>query len=230
MGFECGFDKIKKYKDFSLEKILEIKHYVDWKSNGWNFKIREDGKAPYDNYKYYWNIFYRLNDNETYPGEPNEKDVNDYFSFIGGKKIEENIDFWCSNGREYLDTSLCFFDSIKSIKEDILYIVDKSFIEEARKWLKEQFNDCDLSEAKLVRGFKYIDDKNIEFIDIDGIQIAEEIDEYSRIIMDKNSTLLVPSVRFNQDQYDTLKGFETFLNELDKIDFNEYYIVYYRSY
>lgn len=31
MGFECGFNKIKKFKDFTVEKIMNIENYLQFK-------------------------------------------------------------------------------------------------------------------------------------------------------------------------------------------------------
>lgn len=226
MGFECGFNKIRKFKDFSLEKIINIKNYL-------HFKNLVDclGDGEQHSYKEYWHMYCHDYDC-TFPGIPSEEDVNDYLALINNEDIEQNIYYWGSRGREYLDYNILCCDSVQRTNIDEVFNVDASFVTEAREWLNDNFNDCNLTPAVIKRGFKNVSNNStvISWLDVDGIQVEDANDEYSKAMINKDTIIYIPTINFDLDQYETLKSFELVLNALEKINFDDYYITYYKSY
>lgn len=169
-----------------------------------------------------------------FPGTPSEEDVNDYLDFINNEEIEQNIDYWCSRGRAYIDPDILCFDSVQRTDIDEVFNVNASFIAEAREWLNDNFNDCNLTPAVIKQGFKNVSGDiivgGVAWVDIDGIQVEETNDKYSKAMINKDTIIYIPTINFDLDKYETLKSFELFLNELEKLNFDDYYITYYRSY
>lgn len=210
MGFECGFNKVKKL-DSNPEKCLYMLHYKDYIKNSWAVEHFSTFKE-YNEYSY--KSLYK--DFECkYP------DVK----YTGEDELE-NIEFWCSIGR-YIDNLI--HNDLIEFKPFEQYLVDSTFIDNALTKVQNILSKDKLIPVTITHSFKYNDDGDKVMTLCDGI-LTEDEDGHEALIDLEFENIWIGSRNFDVDKYDALESFRDTLIKMKSIDLNENYIFYYRSY
>lgn len=210
MGFECGFDKVKKL-DSNPEKCLYMLHYKDYINNSWatnNFSTFKE----YEEYSYksLYKDFKCKYPDVTYTGEDEL----------------ENIEFWCSIGR-YIDDLI--HNDLIEFKPFEQYLIDSSFIDNALIKVQDILSKDKLVPAIATHSFKYTEDGDKLMTLCDGLLVEDE-DGNESLLDFEYDNIWIGSRNFDSDRYDALKSFRDTLIKMKNIDLNENYIFYYRSY
>jgi len=210
LGFECGFDKVKKL-DSNPEKCLYMLHYKDYINNSWatnNFSTFKE----YEEYSYksLYKDFKCKYPDVTYTGEDEL----------------ENIEFWCSIGR-YIDDLI--HNDLIEFKPFEQYLIDSSFIDNALIKVQDILSKDKLVPAIATHSFKYTEDGDKLMTLCDGLLVEDE-DGNESLLDFEYDNIWIGSRNFDSDRYDALKSFRDTLIKMKNIDLNENYIFYYRSY
>lgn len=212
MGFECGFDTVKRFYDLSPREYLITKDYLEYKNNSW----------AQEHYFTFEDYYVSINNGKKPYDIPNENVVNFY-----QENKEENIDFWCSIGR-HLD------DFIRPNLEEIdigteRYLVTEEFLEKAEDWVNDELNSNELIEAIPVKGIKMLKDEEI-LSPIDGVVLEDEEGNIHNIYSEYDSVFISRNKYFDYSYYKALQSFKDCINKMKTIDLDENWIFYYRSY
>lgn len=210
MGFECGFDKIKKI-DNDPEKCLYKIWYKHYMKNPW-------ATEHFNSFKEYMEYEYK----------PFYKDFECKYPDIkyDGEEDFENIEFWCSIGR-YLDDFI--LENAIRIQPFEQYIIDSTFIDKTLETVQKALNADKLIPVTITHSFRYNEDGDKVMTLCDGILTQDE-NENEALIDLEYENIWIGSRHFDIDRYYALESLRDTLIEMKKIDFNEYYIFYYRSY
>ena len=227
MGFECSFNRVKKFKNTTVADFKIINAYLNWKNNPWNF---EEGHYP--TFEKYWNGLVKGWDDDTeYPGEPDMEAVafydeqpHDEYSY------EQTIDFWCSSGR-YIDE---FVTQVLQRVDEYTFIgIDDTFFQKAYKWIEDQLADCNIKPAFITHAFKENEDGTTTLIPCDGIFVEDE-EGNQRMINTSDEEwsecIYIPSRYFDEDRWSTLNQFKETIDKLTIMDRDNYLIWYSRGY
>lgn len=226
MGFDCGFYRVKKYKDVTVSDFALIHSYLQWKNNPWNF---EDNHYP--TFEKYWDAFCKgWDSNEKFPGEPDmdavtfyENQPHDEYSY------DTCIESWCSSGRfldEYISHRLTPIDEYTFIG------IDKDFIADANRWVDEELDRCKLIPVRVTKAYRDNEDETTTLIPCDGIFVEDE--EGNQRMIDTSDEewgeyVYVPSRYFDEDRHYALTSFREALLKLSMIDLDDSIVWYSRS-
>ena len=214
MGFNCGFNKIKKVdKDF--EKCLYMMSYEYFKTNNFinnnNCNFNEYMTKMYS--PLYKNFECKYSDEDL----ENTKYKNIKF---------EEIDYWYSTGR-YIDdicklvlTEIQPFEKYRVIEEDLDKMMDI---------VNEELDKNKLIPVTITHAFRYTEEGDKLMTLCDGILTQDE-DQHEALIDLEFENIWIGSREFNIDKYYVLENFKNTLYNMRKVNLNKYYIYYYRSY
>ena len=211
MGFDCGFTAIKKFKDYTVRDYLEARRYIDWLDNPWN---HEEGHYP--KYEDYWRSFSEYND--EYPGEPSK----DLVEFIRANKDIELFG-WAGWSFSDIDERLCYL--LKPLdSERYTYVVEDP--SRLINYLKDFISEDRFDTVVPTKSINFDEDDEI-LRDIDGVMLKDSdgklIPFYSDI--DEEGLVMIS----NLDRYWISNRFISLEAKLEMIDFNEYWVYYWRS-
>lgn len=239
MGFECGFEKILKYKDTTLEEYLNISRYLYWKKYKDQF-LDETGN-PYT-YKEYWESRVLADEEREFPGEPDPDKVEFYdthrfeieYDWQTEGYTSKTIDYWCSIGR-YLDEEF-IYDEVRHL-EPYKYCedygpLDMNFVNKGLDWVKEELEKNQMIPVNIVKGYQYVDeDYNTQTVTIDGIEVEDEDGNIRKLDCEYDNVFVSKNRYFDPERFNALERFRDCLFEIKKILEEDKYIVYYfRSY
>lgn len=225
MGYECGFNAIRRFKDISFEEMKNTLNYLEWKNNPWNF---EDDHYP--TYEKYWNAFIKNDffqeDIEEYPGEPDEEKIEFYQQLVNSN---HTLGSWCSIGFSCLDTYMT--NNLTQVKHTEDWIgVDEEFVRHAKNWTYSELKEYDLIHVYPTNSIKFVEDDEDSFIisKIDGVEMKDDDDKVYRIYNEYESPLC-----YCVDE-EKRYCLESFIQTLDFIKFlqeqGDYFIWFWRSY
>ena len=238
MGFECGFDKVLKYKDTTLEEYRNITSYLYWKKH--QFKDN-DGNAIFPTYEDFWKS-HRINESREYPGEPDPDKVEFYDTHRFEKEYDwqtegytsSSIQYWCSIGR-YLDDNFIYDE----LRKKELYEhaedygpIDMDFVNKGLKWVDEELDKNKLIPVTIDRGFVYLDDgENIQTVNVDGIEIIDDSGNTRRIDSEYQYVYVSKNVYADPENLSVLESFKECLLKIKELLIEDKYMIYYyRSY
>lgn len=253
MGFECGFDTVRRWSKYdTVEEYIVFSEYLKWKNNQWNFETRKtiDGgdiiPAPYPTWLKYWESTQLIDNDTNMDAIAKEIDlIKDSKFFINKVKFYEslnldtysysrNLDFWCSSGK-YIDNFI--IENLTKINDYLYEGIDDKFIDAALKWVDSKLETCKLIPAILESSYN---DDTKTTIDCNGI-IYREFDEENLCISDitkgiftnddrEDIIVFIPSDGYDYDMYLALVSFKECLLKINEllIDGNNL-IWYYRS-
>ena len=245
MGFECGFERVKKYNtDFSVSDFFLVDTYLTWRDNPWNFKnmFTKTGEqemedtAPYPTFEKYWNSHCEWVG--KYPGEPSLDEI-EFYSAIKNKNqkkepyasTSETIDFWCSNGR-YIDDEIV--SNLEKINEYTYGPVNDDFIEKMFKWVEGELKECKLVQSLVLECFQKNEDGTKLLIPCDGI-VATNPETGDKRFIDTSEEefgeyIYIPSKYFDEDKFNALNQFKETLFKLSAINQDDELVWYERSF
>lgn len=212
MGFECGFDRVKKFKDTDVKNVLAVSNYVQWRDNEWN---RE-------NYKTFFEYCSAMDyDYDAIP----EQSVIEYYdkNRIGQwNSIPETIEYWCSSGR-LIDSFMQKYLG----KEDYIRI-NNDILNELSEWLDEKLNVHKLVPVQIIRAYKDEDNKVKTLFDCEGVEVVDE--EGNRKFVNGSSDIIfVGSDGFDSEERYTLEKLQDTIKRMKKL-LRGNIIWYWRSY
>ena len=248
MGWDSGFSKINKYENIDIETFYNIKRYIEWKNNPWNFEERTatDGStipAPYPTYEKYWSSCVEVLGDKKFPGIPDldlvEKiESNEKTENYGFTDYETDIVSWGTwDSQRILDCFIC--SNLKEVEglDGMVYgPVTKEFISTALMWVEEELSDNKLIESSVKYCFKDNDDGTISLIPCDGIvAINVETGEERRIYtaFDEEEgcgNVYVQSSEYDDDKIWYLNSFKDALIKMSSMNPDVNLIWYWRSY
>ena len=248
MGWDAGFSKINKYDNIDIKTFNNIRTYLIWKNNPWNFEERtaNDGStipAPYPTYEKYWNSCVKILDDENFPGIPNldlvEKiEKNEETKNYGFTDYETDIVSWGTwDSQRILDDFICsHLEEVEGMDGTIYGPVTKEFISAALNWINEELEDNKLVESVVNYCFQTKEDGTISLIPCDGIVATNvETGEERRIFtaFDEEEgvgNVYVPSIEYDDDKNWYLNSFKEALLKMNAMDPDKNLIWYWRSY
>ena len=213
MGFECGFFKVKRVdKSISPLEYLYIDSIKRYNENSFI-------KEHYATFKDYFesNFSYVSPIKCVYP----DLDTSDWVDVE-----EEHIAHWCSIGN-YLDKEF-IIKYIEEFKPFETYLVTKSFIENAIEEIDNTLERYEFIPVRVVGATSIKGDDKIIF-DVEDL-IVEDEDGDKQILIDADNTIYVSNDYIDIDRLNATKDLKKTLIELSEIDFDEYFVFYYRSY
>ena len=211
MGFNCGFDKVKKI-DNDPEKCLYMLEYSHFKENTFytdrfnTFKDYMDSmyKSLYKDFKC------------KYPDIVYNTDNNDF----------ENIITWNSDGR-YIDNLLKPY--ISEIKPFECYLITNDIIDKLLNLVEKYLSKDKLIPVTVTHSFRYVENGDKLMTLCDGILTQDE-DGHEALIDLEFENIWIASRNINLDEYNIFESFKEVLLQIKSIDLDEYYIYYHRSY
>lgn len=248
MGWDSGFSKINKYENIDIETFYNIKRYLEWKNNPWNFEERTatDGStipAPYPTYEKYWSSCVEVLGDKKFPGIPDldlvEKiESNEKTENYGFPYYETDIVSWGTwDSQRILDGFMCSnLEEVEGLDGMVYGPVTKEFILNALMWVEEELSDNKLIESSVKYCFKDNDDGTISLIPCDGIvainvETGEERRVYSAFDEEEGcGNVYVPSSDYDDDKIWYLNSFKDALIKMSSMDPDANLIWYWRSY
>ena len=215
MGFDCGFEAVKKFKEYTIKDYIEVEKYIYWKSNPWNF---EDDHYP--TYKKYWTSFYNDKE-EDYPGEPNEELVEFYTNNRPIKLFE-----WGSWSFRDVDDEICLL--LKKI-DDYDYYLDGNK-EPLLEYISDFIDDNRLISVSPIKSIVNMEDEDNGDYEItkniDGVVLSDEDGNYKYFYNDYEYLYQLK----NEDRYYISQALISFKAKLEMLNLNDYDLYYWRSY
>lgn len=188
MGFSCGIYAFKKYKDTTLAEYLNIRRYLYWKNNKWNFEIieKENGvkEARYPTYESYWRSFTLSNKDREFPGDPDPDKLAFYEKWQDdgddGEIAAHEIGVWYSTYARYIyeDIRSC----LKPLNGDPTYLkgLDVPKVIELLRFVADEQDKMRPEPLIITKGYRYVEaedpeeDPEIQTVAIDGIEMVND--------------------------------------------------------
>lgn len=214
MGFEIGFNKIKKYDSCSFNEMLESIERNSFKNNEWL-------KEHYSSYEEYYK-------NTDLSKKPLCNPSNEIIKFYDGKE-PDILDYWCSIGRKF-DSDICSY--LTKIDEYHYLIENKKQIESLLKNFKSWLESIEPEPAYITHSIKCLEDGSFILNKIDGIQIELENGQIRQLFFndDEDDTIYVNSKYVEPEEIYAIKTLIKCLEEINEINLDEYFIYYWRSF
>lgn len=249
MGWDSGFSKINKYDNIDIKTFYNIKRYLEWKNNPWNFEERvlEDGTklpAPYPTYEKYWeSCIYTSEEDKVFPGIPDQDLVdkiqtNEKVIVDGFTCYETDIASWGTwDFQRYLDGFICNnLEKVECLDDQVYGPVTREFITTTLNWVNKELKENRLIESIVNYCYKINPDETISLIPCDGIVALNiETGEERRIYtaFDEGEgcgNVYVPSREYDDDKNYYLNSFKEALIKMSTMDLDNNLIWYWRSY
>lgn len=212
MGFDCGFNAIKKFKDYTVMDYINTIYYIEWLDNPWN---HEEGHYP--TYKKYWDST-KSYSKEPYPGEPNEEIIE----FYRDNEAKELFS-WGSWNFSPIDEDLKYY--LEKLDEDgfIYLLKDKDKLID---YLNKLIKDNELEQVTPIKGINYQEDEMI-LRDIDGVMLECQDRKLKQYDNDNDCAGLC---LINDENMYWISYYLNLLKaKLEVIDLDEYWVYYWRS-
>ena len=216
MGFECGFKVVPRINNIDIEKYLYTRAHLDFDDNYWM-------KNNYNSFKEYFESSYSLWGDKI---ECKYPDID--FRMDDYREIKEDtIEWWCSIGRQLdIDYMQGQLDQIKPFEEYEVYEhwVDET-LEKVRKSLKEEY----FKPVSAVYYVHHNEDNEKVLKRCEGLLVEDE-DGNQKLLDFYYDNIWMPCKYFDIDYHYAKERFVEVLEELQKINFNDNIVIYYRSY
>lgn len=212
MGYECGFSKIKRFKDCSFEEMLEAREKVYFLKNNW----LTDSYSSYEEYarSNSWN-----KDKELLPIS------DEMVEFYKNLEDDPTIEFWCSIGQRFKDDIKDFCKS-----GDMDFEIEN--YEGLQNWINEEIRLRQFIPIEIQYGIKKNDDESMNLFRIDGLQIVDEDGNTKQIELSDlwESGLYITRNMCDTDEVYAFDRLRDVINEIQDIDKNEYFVWFWESY
>ena len=214
MGLDFGFNKAKRYKDSSVEDVLRVRRYIDWKNWHSNHYTLEEYLAEFS-------------DCTALP----EKDVIDFYMNEEKENGEcyENIGNIC--GWDNSEFSAAIAEDLRESSFEGIYVgVTKEFCERTLSWIDYRLEKNRLIPVTVAGGI-YINNSGERVIaDLEQLLVCDENDEQKIFDLNDGITIFIPSREYNEYKLSALKNLRNIILEIQEIDLDQYCIWYYVSY
>lgn len=212
MGFDCGFNAIKKFKHYTIQDSLNALDYIRWMDNPWN---HEEGHYP--TYEDYWKSVISYNDDE-YPGEPNKELVEFY-------RDNDSIDLFSWGSWSFSDVDRELISYLKPLdKYDYNYLLEnkKDFLDYLGRFIDKY---GELIPVLPTKGIVYSEDETI-LRNIDGVMLKYPDGKLFEYDNENFGLYLIE----DNDNYWISHHLELLRSKVEILDLNEYFVYYWRSY
>lgn len=208
MGFEAGFNIVKK-TDATFEQFLEAYRRNEYENLMYQFYKTYDEYRKYDD------------------GEPVE--VDDAIIKFYKENKAKLLDFWCSIGRKW-DDNVC--DILEKVSENY-YLVNAENYPKLVEYAKGLFEKYMFIPVVPTHGITYTNDDEMILKQIDGIQVTTgdgDIKQVFNVESYEETNLLTFKGEVEYWDYYAVKSFWDVINSLKFVDFDKYFVYYWRSY
>lgn len=215
MGFECGFKVVPRINNIDIEKYLYTRAHLDFDNNYWMKNI-------YDSFKEYFESAYSLWGNTIECKYPEiDFRMDDY------REIEEEtIGWWCSIGRTLDEDFIQGLDQIKPFEE---YEVYEHWVDETLEKVRASLREETFIPVKGIYSIYNNENGDKVLRECDGL-VVEDDDGNQKILDFEYDAVWIPSKFFDIDYHYAKERFVEALEKLQKINFNDNIVIYYRSY
>lgn len=211
MGFECGFSLIRKKPNCSFQEYQIAKIKIDYESNSW-------AKENYKTFEDYWKNYYLDEKELVHVSE----DIIDFY------KNNKEIDLfsWYSNGRYFDDDIIEFLTKVDSYN----YLVLKENFNELFNYTEERLNSIDFVPVQVTHSI--MDKDNGLFLQsINGIQVEDFDNNIYQIFNDSDyNNIFILKDFIDEDEVYSIKNLMETLLQIKYINFDDYFVIYWRSF
>ena len=232
MGFECSISCIPKFGDISEKNAVAAYNYaqfVRWtETEPWCREQIKNGHTF---------LFEEYASGFTEKDLPPKQIVDKYISYIKENSLMDDvIESWCSIGRIFDDEII---RKGMVIRKEYTYLLSLDAITQYKEEIKKWLDNHDFVRVEPVNGVRYNNtDKNtglndtIILIPIDGIEVEDEEGNIKRLMVteDDYSGLYIRANACDDDKYFAYKKLYEALDEAEKTDFDDYIVIYERSF
>lgn len=217
MGFESGFEKIKKADNCTFKEVLKALSFIEYENNDWAKK----------NYLTFEEFLIGSNEDKFFENVELREDLINFY-----KNLEtDNIDFWCSSGRIFDSDILEFMNNTYSDME--YYLIDKDILYKLNKYIEIRNKDFKFKQIFPTMAIKEIEDDSFILKPIEGIQYEDENGNIGQYLGDGFDNIPLFSFESNAvdlEDYYTINSLHDTIIKLNNIDLDKYFVWYYRSY
>lgn len=243
MGFGCGFYAFKKYKDTTVRDYLNVRRFLEWKNNPWNFEVieKENGvkESRYPTYESYWQSWFLTREKQNFCGEPTDDKISFYQKWQGngtdGEVSSDEISEWYSDYARYI------YDVVKEhlipIDGEYGYLaINTDAVNSLLKEIAAIQDSLRPEPLKINRGFKVVydignsdADEEYQTVSIDGIEASNEDGMIRRISVDDSEygCVFFGKEGFDIDKYRALEQLKDTLIKILSVLYEGEYEVYY---
>lgn len=212
MGYEFFFDKAKKFKNATIADIDKVKSYRNW------FLWNRPGYETFEKYAESAGITPELPDQE----------IVDYY-LAKDDDITENVGFICGWDNAYIAGVVK--DTLKKkLSDEMFEVTDKEEIQKLLKWTDDELEKHRLIPVVVRGAVKASENGEGAVAKVAKLIIENEDGDQILYDVSYDQEIYVPSKGFDEYKKGALLHFKEMLEEILKIDFNEYFVWFEASY
>lgn len=213
MGFECGFDVVKK-KDSNTTMQDFINAYS--KANFEENKFLHEQFKSYEDYAKN-NAFFKLDTNVS-------RDLVDFYKDNKPKML----DYWCSLGRDF-DQDV--YELLDQIRVDY-YEITKDNLDDLIQYTIKRLDSMDYIPAIVTHGIQGKADDKMTLLPVDGIQVMLDDGTIRQLFFDELycDSILVSRNLAETEEVEAARRLSECVESLKKYDMDKYLLYYWRSF